>query len=59
MRYFDDTLVGNKDKVDEISRFLKSQHKNIKFTVEFENKYVTSFLHVKVKRTNESIIASV
>ena len=61
MRYVDDTfvIVENKDKIEDILTFLNSQHKNIKFTVEFEDKHVISFLDVRVKRKNESFITDV
>ena len=49
MRYVDDTfvIVENQDKIEDILTFLNSQHQNIKFTVEFEDKHVISFVGLK------------
>ena len=61
MRYVDDTfvIVENKDKVEDILKFLNSQHKNIKFTVEFQDKHIISLLDVRVKRTNKIFVTDV
>ena len=51
MRYVNDTfdIVENKGTVEEILKFSNNQHKNIIFTVEFDEKHFISFLDVRVK----------
>ena len=61
-RYVDDTftLFRNKDMAINFLHYLNSRHKNIQFTVEFENNYEIPFLDVLVKRhENNSFSTSI
>ena len=55
-RYVDDTftLFRNKDTAINFLHYLNSRHKNIQFTVEFENNYEIPFLDVSVSKRHEN-----
>ena len=61
-RYVDDTftLFNNKDTAVQFLSYLNSRHKNIQFTIEFEQDQEIPFLHVLVKRQpNNSFSTSI
>jgi hypothetical protein len=60
-RYVDDVFatVDQKETADVILEYLNKQHKNIKFTVEHEQKGCLAFLDTNVKRQANRYITSV
>ena len=60
-RYVDDcfALFRKKSDADKFHNYLNSQHKNIKFSIEFENQRKLSFLDILIERSDDGFITSV
>ena len=60
-RYVDDcfALFRKKSDADRFHNYLNSQHKNIKFSIEFENQRKLSFLDILIERSDDGFITSV
>lgn len=60
-RHVDDifAVVGSKEEVEKVFKFLNERHPNIEFTVEHENKNKLTFLDICIQRDKGKYVTTI